>query len=585
MAKLNRYTAPEYVPFAPEMEAIYDKYCWPNKTFPDVFDEIAAHFPEREALVGFEKDQRYTYKELQLLSKRLALHFLNLGLKRGDIICLQMTNIPEFGILWIALNRIGVIPIMLLPQHRYKEITQIAETGHAIGYISCGESRGFNYEELMRQIAEERGMKWLMFAGKHMEGKIPEGFLFVNDLLKDPIEERVPAEMLLEAAHPDPHDICHLLLSGGTTGTPKLIPREYNGYVYYATECSREMYLNMYSRQLIAAPVAHNFVLAAPGLLGCWINGGCNVMLEVGGMDNICRCIQNEKLTIMPMVPTMIINLMNFEGRKNYDLSSLEVLVNGASKLEPTIANRVHDEIGCELCSQFGMSEGTITQTRLDDEDLDVRFGTIGLPISPFDEWKILDHETGAVIAQSGPIGDCFTLPATNKTEVPGELVFRGPYTIRGYFNAPERNKDAFNADGFYKSGDMAQLHKSGRGFQIMGRYKDAINRGGEKFSCEEVENEILDRCDWIHDACLVAYPDKVMGERACLFVEFKEGYENKKDEFTVEYLNKILDGHLAKFKIPERVEFGILKTNMGKFDKANMKKALAEKVKKELGE
>ena len=581
---MQRQVLDGFVPYRPELEAIYDKHCWSDKTFPDVFDVIAKRFPDREALVGVGKDQRYTYAELKKLSERLALHFLDMGLQRGDVVALQMTNIPEFGIIWIALNRIGVIPIMLLPQHRYKEVTQICETGRAVGYISCGEARGYNYAELMDQIGEERCMKWKMFAGAHMEGKIPFGYTYINDLLKDPIEERVAAQDLLEAAHPDPHDVCILLLSGGTTGTPKLIPREFNAYIYYATECSREARLNMYTRQLCVAPVAHNFVLAAPGIIGCWVNGGCVVMYDKkNNMEDICQAIQDEKITELPMVPTMIIKLLNFEGRKNYDLSSLDILINGASKLEPSLAVTVKEELDCELCSQFGMSEGTITQTRIDEPDLEVRFATIGLPISAYDEWKILDHDDGHVIAQSGPIGDCFNLPASNQTEVPGELVFRGPYTIRGYFNAPERNVDAFNADGFYKSGDMACLHKTRRGFVIMGRYKDAINRGGEKFSCEEVENACLEQIDWLYDACLIAYPDKILGEKACLFVELKPEFEDKKDELTIEYLNKVLDGHLAKFKIPERIEFGgIMKTNIGKFDKANMKKWLAEKVKAE---
>lgn len=577
-----------FVPYRPHMQALYDEKCWPTETFADQFDKMAYRMNDREALVGGDgMSQRYTYREMMLLSKRLALHFLNLGLQRGDTVAVQMTNLPEFGIMWLAFNRIGVIPIMLLPQHRYTEVSQIASKGGAVAYISCGEARGYNYSELMDQVADELGMKWKFFAGKHVADKVPEGYIYINDLFEDPIEERLDGESLLKAAHPDPHDVCVLLLSGGTTGTPKLIPREYNAYVYYATECSREIALDMYTVQLAVAPVAHNFVLAAPGIVGCWVNGGKVVMLADNSMDAICATIQNEKITEMPMVPTMIIKLLNFEDRKNYDLSSLTTLINGASKLEPTLAVTVKDALGCELISQFGMSEGTITQTRRDDPDPNVRFATIGLPISAYDEWKILDHEDGHVIAESGPAGDCFNIPETSQTGVPGEICFRGPYTIRGYFRAPERNVEAFTPDGFYKSGDMACLHESRRGFVIMGRYKDAINRGGEKFSCEEVENACLESIEWIHDCALVAMPDKILGEKGCLYVELLPQHADKADKLTVEYLQKVLDGKLAKFKIPERVEIRdeMKKTNIGKIDKANLKKEIAAIVKAELGE
>ena len=574
-----------FVPYRPHMKALYDAKCWPTKTFADLFDEMAGRMNDREALVGGPNmSQRYTYKQMKLYSERLALHFLDMGLQRGDTVIVQMTNLPEFGIMWLAFNRIGVIPVMCLPQHRYTELSQIAAKAGAVAYISCGESRGYNYAELMDQLADELGMKWKMFAGAHMKGKVPEGYIYINDLLEDPIETRVPMEDLLAAAHPDPHDICILLLSGGTTGTPKLIPREYNAYVYYAIECSREIGLNMYTVQLAVAPVAHNFVLAAPGIIGAWMNGGKVVMLAENSMDAICRTIQEEKITEMPMVPTMIIKLLNFEGRANYNLSSLETLINGASKLEPSLAVTVKDTLGCELISQFGMSEGTITQTRRDDPDPEVRFATIGLPISAYDEWKILDHDDGHIIAQSGPVGDCFSIPEDSQVGVPGEICFRGPYTIRGYFRAPERNVEAFTEDGFYKSGDMACLHPSRRGFVIMGRYKDAINRGGEKFSCEEVENACLENIEWLHDCALVAMPDKILGEKGCLYVELKPEFASKASELTVEYIQKVLDGKLAKFKMPERIEIRdeMKKTNIGKIDKANLKKEIAKIVAEE---
>ena len=135
------------------------------------------------------------------------------------------------------------------------------------------------------------------------------------------------------------------------------------------------------------------------------------------------------------------------------------------------------------------------------------------------------------------------------ETERPGEIIFRGPYTIRGYYDAPDHNKKAFTEDGFYRSGDLAAMHASGKGFVIMGRIKDAINRGGEKFSCEEVENLVL-KHEKIHDAALVPMPDHVLGEKACLFVSMR----NPGDTITLKEIVEFLSGKLCEVQLPERL-------------------------------
>jgi len=146
---------------------------------------------------------------------------------------------------------------------------------------------------------------------------------------------------------------------------------------------------------------------------------------------------------------------------------------------------------------------------------------------------------------------------------------------IRGYYNAPEHNAKAFTEDGFYRSGDLAAVHKSGRGFVIMGRIKDAINRGGEKFSCEEVENLVL-KNERIHNAALVPMPDPVLGEKACLFVSMRD----KNDSITLEEIKDQLSRQgLAKFKWPERIEIRdeLPETNVGKVLKEKLKKEIYE--------
>ena len=548
--------------YQPELAKSYEeKGYWKRENFSQVFDNIAERFWDREALVGGE--QRFTYGELKKGSDRLALHFLKMGLKHEDRIVIQLTNIPEFVFIYLALQKIGVIPVMCLAQHRYTEISQIAAKAKAVGYIIPGFANKFNYVELVDQVAAELPyMKYKMIAGLNQE--IPEGYLYINDLLAVPAEGEDDPE-LLKKYLPDPHDVCILLLSGGTTGIPKLIPREYNAYRYVAEESSRELGYNMYTVQLAVAPVAHNMVLAAPGIQGAFSFGGKVVMGTSPRTEDICKLIEKEKITHIPMVPAMVINMLNFEDRSKYDLSSWKIVINGGSKIEPVVAARVYPELGCRLISQFGMSEGTITQTSLFDSD-EVTYNTIGLPVSPADEWKIIDKDTGELIAESVHDGSA---RFRGETERPGEIIFRGPYTIRGYYDAPDHNKKAFTEDGFYRSGDLAAMHASGKGFVIMGRIKDAINRGGKKFSCEEVENLVL-KHEKIHDAALVPMPDHVLGEKACLFVSMR----NPGDTITLKEIVEFLSGKLAKFKLPERLEIrdDLPHTNIGKVKKEELR-------------
>ena len=401
--------------YRPELAKEYEeKGYWKKENFSQVFDNIAERFWEREALVG--GDQRYTYGELKKGTDRLALHFVKMGLKHQDRVVVQLINIPEFVFIYIALQKIGVIPVMCLPQHRYTEISQIAAKAEAVGYIIPGFAKKYNYVELVEQVAADLpSMKLKMIAGVNQE--VPEGYYYINELLNTPIEGEDDAE-LLRSYLPDPHDVCIILLSGGTTGIPKLIAREYNAYRYVAEESSRELGYNMYTVQLAVAPVAHNMVLAAPGIQGAFSFGGKVVMSTSPKTEDICKLIEKEHITHVPMVPAMIINMLNFEDRQKYDLSSWEIVINGGSKIEPVVAARVYPELGCRLISQFGMSEGTITQTSLFDSE-EVTYNTIGLPVSPADEWKIVDKDDGHVIAESVHDG---TARWKGEAEKPGEI-------------------------------------------------------------------------------------------------------------------------------------------------------------------
>jgi len=530
---------------------------WENVTLGEAFDRIAGSFPHKEALVF--KDERITYSRLKKMSDQLATGFLKSGLKPLDRVIVQLPNITEFVTCYLAFLKIGVIPVMCLPQHRLAEIEYIANQCEAKGYLISDKIGKFNFLELAVEVCREvPSLEKVFVAGQDC----PEGYISIESLLKDAIEEKQISEML-ENNKPSPYEVAVFLLSGGTTGLPKIIPRTHNDYRYTSKITGMHMGVSKYTTYLAIAPLAHNMTLACPGIMGVFQRGGKVVLTDSTAPENICKVVEKEKVTNMGLVPALIIGLLNLEKRKDYDLSSLVAIVSGGSKLNPEVAKRVKPELGCNLIQQFGMGEGLLTMTD-DTSDSDrLTFETIGRPLSPADEVKIVDDKGLEV-----PVGEV------------GELLCRGPYTIRGYYKAPEHNKKAFTEDGFYKSGDMVRIDPESGYFSIGGRVKDIINRGGEKISAEEIENLILAHPK-VKNVAAIAMPDALLGEKCCAYVILKEN-----ESMDLAELNAFLaDKKIAKFKLPERLEVvdSFPMTNIGKISKKDLRDDIEKKLKEKV--
>ncbi len=231
-------------------------------------------------------------------------------------------------------------------------------------------------------------------------------------------------------------------------------------------------------------------------------------------------------------MPALLIRLLNDPAVLRHDLSSLELIQSGGQCLQPEVRRLANRLIPSAFVQEnFGMSEGLLTFVRKSDPD-DVRLETVGRPVSPDDEVRLLDENEHEV-----PFGET------------GELCCRGPYTLRGYFGVPEYNARVFTADGFYKSGDLMRQHRSGN-YIVEGRKKDLINRGGEKISAEEVENLILAHPSVANVAC-IPVSDPLLGERMAACVIVHPGASISLDDLKTFLLAK----EIAKFKMPERLE------------------------------
>lgn len=515
---------PGVTPFPPDFAARYRAAgYWEDQPLGTFYDQVFARHGDRTAIVyGAET---VSYSALRGRVDRLARHLLQLGVRPLDRFVMQLPNVPEFVYLYFALERVGAIPIMALATHRWTEVSAFVELAEARGYIVPGGADDFDFAELASKLqARYSGLDLVLSVGGGVAGAVA-----VADLLnRDP---STPASALDEVVV-DPNEPCVFQLSGGTTGVPKLIPRTHNDYVYNTKAAVAVNDIHADDCLLVTLPIAHNFPLACPGLMGFSMRGARVMLSNSTHPDDMLALVERERVTHLELVPALLVRCNNSTSITTRDLSSLRVINTGGQKLQPEVKRRAEELIPtCRVQEVFGMAEGLLCFVRLDDPPA-VRYETVGRPVCPDDELLLLDDN-------GNPVPDGET----------GELLVRGPYTLRGYYGVPEYNARTFTPDGFYRSGDLMRRHPSGS-YIVEGRKKDLINRGGEKISAEEIENLILAHPAVLNVAC-VPMPDAVLGERMCAFVILREGHSLSLDEL-VAFLT---DRGLARFKLPERLE------------------------------
>ncbi len=536
-----------FTPIPPDFAARYRaKGYWLDRPMGEYFRDVFRRSDRVAVVAGAE---RVTYRQLGERIDHLARHLLDHGLGPLDRVVVQLPNRIEFIYLYFALLRIGAIPVMALPAHRKYEIEHFIAFTEAVGYAAAHREGDFDFVEMAREIqASVPCLRELLILG----GDPPAGCHSLRELMKT--SPRTPASAL-DALAIDPNEPAVFQLSGGTTGVPKVIPRTHNDYILNCVGSAAQNDMREDDSLLVCLPIGHNFPLASPGIQGMFVRGGRVVLADSARPRDFLPLIEKERVTHLEFTPTVLIRLLHDEALGKYDLSSVRVVNTGGQRLQPETSALTEKLIpSCKAQEIFGMAEGLVTLNRLDDPP-EIRYETISEPWCPDDEIRLLDDAGREV-----PPGEV------------GELAVRGPYTLRGYFRAPEVNARSFTHDGFYLTGDLLRRHPSG-GFVVEGRKKDLINRGGEKISAEEIENMLLGH-PAVRDVACVPMPDPVMGERTCAYVIPESGARPALKEIA-SYLTKL---GLAKFKLPERLEL-VDEFPLSSFGKVS-KKDLADRIK-----
>ncbi|MGO4443562.1 (2,3-dihydroxybenzoyl)adenylate synthase [Mycobacterium sp. 2YAF39] len=533
-----------FVPFPAERADAYRRAgYWSGRGLDSVLGDAAARWPDRPAVI--DGDVTFTFAELDARANRIAAALANRGIAAGDRVLLQLPNTSQFAVALFGLLRAGVVPVMCLPGHRYAELSHFAEVSGAVGLVIADRVAGFDYRELARALVNDNpGLRHIFVDGE------PGPFESWSELadFDGPMGDQAPV---------DPNTPALLLVSGGTTGLPKLIARTHNDYLYNATACAEAYGVNGDDVYLVALPAGHNFPLACPGILGSMTVGAPSVFTTDPSPESAFALIDRHKVTVTGLVNALAKVWTQACDWEPVLPTSLRLVQVGGSRMTPDEARYILDGLTPGLSQIFGMAEGMLNFTRLGDP-FDVVVNTQGRPMSPHDEMRVVD-ESGAEVAPGEE----------------GELLVRGPYTLNGYYRADEANARSFSPDGFYRSGDRVRIFADGprAGYvEVTGRIKDVIHRGGETVSASDLEEHLFAHPS-IYAAAAVALPDEYLGEKICAAIVFSGA------AITLAELNQFLDerGVSAHSRPDVLAPLPTLpKTAVGKVDKKKVVAQLA---------
>jgi 2,3-dihydroxybenzoate-AMP ligase len=523
-----------------------------NETLIGAFRQAFARHDKRVALSGPARTMAYS--ELDALTTRGAAALWHLGLRPTDRVMFQIRNSPELVLAFFSCLKIGVIPVCTLTAHREQEITYIGNHAAAKAHFVHGDDGRFDMVEFARSTSMAvPSMKNVI---KVLGGHTESGALAFEQLIE--MEDLEKARVLLDTIDLDPYQVVVFQLSGGTSGIPKIIPRFNVEYLYAMRSVIDFMGITSETVAFTPNPFMHNAPLSCfwcPTLLA----GGEVAIAEGPSIAKIEATLAARRPNWIGMAKVHLLRLAEGGGVARLSFDNVRAFA------VPDSARQLSSLLAATCVPMYGMTEGLLTFGSPSDAP-EALGSTVGRSTVPHDLIRIVRPGT----EEDLPHGEI------------GELLVRGPCTIRGYYNAPERDAEAFTADGFYRSGDLMSFSTINgvRNLVFNGRVKDVIDRGGEKINCSEVEAAI-----GLHPAvgavACVAMPDPMYGERMCAFIVPQTGG----DDPTLHVIGKHLATiGLAKFKWPERIELvpDLPMTTSGKVSKPRMRELIATKLAQE---
>ena len=565
-----------------------EKGYWGNETIIDLVYRNADETPEEEALIDSynrkelvgREPKRLTYAQLIKAVDRLAIKFVELGIKKDDIIAIQLPNIVELVVGYLAASRIGAIITPLGIQYRSYEVSYVLELCEPVAYVTAIRFNRFKYIDMIRKLSA-KCPKLRIVIGIGEDEEIPDGIINFEKIISTPLEEKYPKDFL-QGRQSGPNEVFSICWTSGTEAEPKGVPRSHNHW--RMTGLHNPVLCELPPRCTILA----SFPLINMAGIGAafmpWVmNAGKLVLHQPFYADIYLKQITGEKVYFTMAPPAILVMLDRLPQWRELDKSSLKVLATGGSPLAPWIARKYRDVYGIDIVNEFAANEGfALISSPVffpDPEDRALyfpRWGADGV------DWKNLEKIQDAfarrIMIQSTQTK--LVNPETGETigerGVVGELRYRSPVVFAGYWKRPDLTAKVFDEHGYYCTGDLFSIEGEKMDkFLFQGRYKDLIIRGGQNISPVEIEN-LVGSHPKILEVAAIGYPDERLGEKLCVVVTLKPGETIALEEI-ISYLR---EKDIAIYKLPERLEIiDVMPRNaINKIEKTKLKKMLQEK-------
>jgi acyl-CoA synthetase (AMP-forming)/AMP-acid ligase II len=497
-------------------------------------DIAAAEFPEKTAIVD-PRGARISFAELKDTVDRMASGFRESGLAKGDVVAVQLPNWLETCIAHLALVRCGMVTLFLAPPQRGSDLRYILERSTPKMFVIPAEHRTGRHVEMYDEMRAALGNPLGIVVGSG-GGELPDGMTSWEQFLegREPDGRDEPVEL------GDPQ---FMVFSSGTTADPKGVLHSY-GTGDYHIHVWRQL-LGFGHEDVVFTPATLGHVAGSQfGLRLATLLGAKLVLMDRWDAAEAIETIEREGVTYSFVTPTFLEDMLASPALRKEAFRTFRIWTIGGSRIRPTLVTEFEERAGGKVLRGFGMTEHMMSGLCRAYDPLEKRTQTDGRAL-PGCRYRIVDPE------------DCSReLPAGSV----GELVYRGPALVDGYFTSEEETTKTF-VDGWQLSGDLAVLDEDGF-MTIVDRKKDMIIRGGENISPLEIEN-VLARHERVAEVTVVRYPDQRLGERVCAVVVPAAGATVTLDELTA-YL---AENEVARYKHPERLELRdeLPRSNIGK--------------------
>ncbi|KQS03885.1 hypothetical protein ASG11_06200 [Sphingomonas sp. Leaf357] len=508
---------------------------WLQRNRVEVADRLALVDPMNRADLDGTPPRRFTWAELGTEVDRVAAALLDLGLKKDDVLTYQLPNVTDTVILALACSRIGLIISPVVMPYRAHELGYVIDKVRPSAIVTRAHFAGHDHAAMALALAGGRACQVLVLGGEAPQGSIDFDAAIAA---ADPAR----AAAYHDAQPMRPGDVFTIFWTSGTEARPKGVPRDQNHWIVNAKMVAEAADIREGEVLLNPFPLVN---IGSFGLVTPWLmHRGTLVLHHPFDLKVFLAQIAAERVNYTIAAPAILNALLKTPGLlDSVDLSSLRAIGSGSAPLSPWMIEGFAHDHGIEVCNIYGSNEGAslFSDARQVPDHHDraryfPRMGVAGIAwpgseSSAMIQTRLVDIDTEEDITEPGR---------------PGELRFQGAATFGGYFESPEISANAFDAQGFYRTGDLFEIAED-RFYRFVGRCKDIIVRGGVNISPAEID-DLLAGHPALREAAVVGVPDERLGERMCVAAVPADGQAPDLGEIS----GWLKAQGLAVFKLPE---------------------------------